>query len=412
MMVLFDIREKITSLYQKYDYLFKIVLKFLLVFFALNRVKGVLGYSDTMSRGAIILVMAIVAAFLPSSLMVIVVIGYVFLQLLSVSSLMALTILIIFLVLYSFCLRFSAEYNATVVAVPVLRGIGFPYVVPLGMGLFGNLLSVIPTACGVFAYYTLTVIKDNVITLQQAANVIDNPLVMYMEVLDKILKNPAMYVTMFIYAAVIISVYFVRRLNMDYSFEIAIGVGTGVMMLGFIVGSLKYDMGVGLVSVLLCSLISAVLVFVFLFFYRVLDYAATEHVQFEDDDYYYYVKAVPKIKVGISRKPVKKVITKKVSKRRDEEEELEEEALEAMDAYWWSGGRTERTEGTLPKEETEEVSAPVRKAESRKKEEPISGMTARTEKNIDHSEASEERMTQKKTPSMEDIFEEEEDDYL
>ena len=31
----------------------------------------------------------------------------------------------------------------------------------------------------------------------------------------------------------------------------------------------------------------------------ILDYTAVEHVQFEDDDYYYYVKAVPKIDVAM-----------------------------------------------------------------------------------------------------------------
>ena len=31
-----------------------------------------------------------------------------------------------------------------------------------------------------------------------------------------------------------------------------------------------------------------------------MDYTRTEKVQFEDDDYYYYVKAVPKIKVTVS----------------------------------------------------------------------------------------------------------------
>ena len=36
------------------------------------------------------------------------------------------------------------------------------------------------------------------------------------------------------------------------------------------------------------------------FMKRVLDYTAIEHVQFEDDDFYYYVKAVPKIKISMT----------------------------------------------------------------------------------------------------------------
>lgn len=33
-----------------------------------------------------------------------------------------------------------------------------------------------------------------------------------------------------------------------------------------------------------------------------LDYSRTEYVQFEDDEYYYYVKAVPKITIAVSEK--------------------------------------------------------------------------------------------------------------
>ena len=35
-----------------------------------------------------------------------------------------------------------------------------------------------------------------------------------------------------------------------------------------------------------------------------MDYSRTENVQFEDDEYYYYVKAVPKIGVAVPEKQV------------------------------------------------------------------------------------------------------------
>ena len=47
----------------------------------------------------------------------------------------------------------------------------------------------------------------------------------------------------------------------------------------------------------------------FLFFN--VDYTRTEKVQFEDDEYYYYVKAVPKISVAAPDKKVKKINTKR-----------------------------------------------------------------------------------------------------
>ena len=65
-------------------------------------------------------------------------------------------------------------------------------------------------------------------------------------------------------------------------------------------------------SVIVGTVISMLLVFVAQFFRVVLDYTSVEHVQFEDDDYYYYVKAVPKIKVNMPKKNSKKDIRRNV----------------------------------------------------------------------------------------------------
>ena len=42
-------------------------------------------------------------------------------------------------------------------------------------------------------------------------------------------------------------------------------------------------------------LVSVMLAMIYNFFFFSVDYTRTEYVQFEDDDYYYYVKAVPKM---------------------------------------------------------------------------------------------------------------------
>ena len=46
---------------------------------------------------------------------------------------------------------------------------------------------------------------------------------------------------------------------------------------------------------ILFSLLTSLIVLVLQFFIFNVDYSRAEYVQFEDDEYYYYVKAVPKI---------------------------------------------------------------------------------------------------------------------
>ena len=43
------------------------------------------------------------------------------------------------------------------------------------------------------------------------------------------------------------------------------------------------------------------------FFVFSVDYSRTEHTQFEDDEYYYYVKAVPKMNVAAPEMNVKRI---------------------------------------------------------------------------------------------------------
>ena len=59
------------------------------------------------------------------------------------------------------------------------------------------------------------------------------------------------------------------------------------------------------------AVISAAIVKLLQFFIFNVDYSRTEYVQFEDDEYYYYVKAVPKIAVAKPSKTVKKITSQK-----------------------------------------------------------------------------------------------------
>ena len=60
-------------------------------------------------------------------------------------------------------------------------------------------------------------------------------------------------------------------------------------------------------GVFLSTFVSALIVFVVQFFIFNVDYSRTENVQFEDDEYFYYVKAIPKISVKARNVNVKRI---------------------------------------------------------------------------------------------------------
>ena len=59
---------------------------------------------------------------------------------------------------------------------------------------------------------------------------------------------------------------------------------------------------------------SLILSGIYTFFVFAVDYSRTEYVQFEDDDYYYYVKAVPKLTVSTPDVKVQKINARKLQR--------------------------------------------------------------------------------------------------
>ena len=59
------------------------------------------------------------------------------------------------------------------------------------------------------------------------------------------------------------------------------------------------------------------------------DYTRTEYLQFDDDEYYYYVKAVPKMKVAVEEKTVKHINERKEKEPKEKKSILPKKAVVA-----------------------------------------------------------------------------------
>ena len=76
---------------------------------------------------------------------------------------------------------------------------------------------------------------------------------------------------------------------------------------------------------LICGTIAAIVVGIVLeFFVFSVDYSRSEHLQFEDDEYYYYVKAIPKMTVSTQEKTIKKINERQVVDEEEAEETVDE----------------------------------------------------------------------------------------
>lgn len=308
LMAILEFRARVCELYQKLQLLIDPIFKFLLSFLVIRTLNTVIGYDARLASGVVTVGLALVCAFVPSSILALICMLLTIAHVFYVNMILSVFVALILLVLYCFFLRFTPKYGYVIVAVPVLFLFRVPYLVPLLLGLVATPVTILPLACGIFFYYMISVIQ-NAAALQISPDGLDTENIMLLvnNVVDNLLSNKEMLFTIAVYAAVLTLVYVVRKLEFDYSFETAVLVGVVASVFGHVLMNSRYELPLSLAAIVLYHILAGVLVIIIYFFIRVLDYTAVEHVQFEDDDYYYYVRAVPKIKVGLPQLNIRRM---------------------------------------------------------------------------------------------------------
>ena len=119
-----------------------------------------------------------------------------------------------------------------------------------------------------------------------------------------------MMVVMFV---VFMVVHFVKRANSAHSYEIAIAVGTGVYIILTLASELLFGSmtTAKLLTYCIGGLVSGILGVIITNVIKPLDYTRTETVEFEDEEYNYYVKAIPKAAFKSETVSVKKINKRK-----------------------------------------------------------------------------------------------------
>ena len=126
-------------------------------------------------------------------------------------------------------------------------------------------------------------------------------------IIDSFLDNKEMLFTIAAFAVTITVVYLIRRMSVDYAWTIAIIAGALTDVVLLLVGDLMFDTNVSFGGIIIGTIIAVLIAKVVEFFSFNLDYSRTEKVQFEDDEYYYYVKAIPKFTVSTPSRTVKRI---------------------------------------------------------------------------------------------------------
>ena len=164
-------------------------------------------------------------------------------------------------------------------------------------------------------YYIIQYVKQNAGVLTNDASL--DIILKYGQIIKNMMSNSQMMLMIAACAGGIMVVYLIRMLSVDYAWHIAIVTGALVQLTVIFVGNFAFDIVMPVAELLVGTMISMVIAAVYNFMIFAVDYSRTEYLQFQDDDYYYYVKAVPKITVSAPDVKVQKISTVKSRRTRE-----------------------------------------------------------------------------------------------
>lgn len=287
------LRDNLRKLYAEYGEYMRPVFRFLLAFFFLVVFKNTMCYNETFAKPLVLLGLSLLCAFMNTGCVSFVVFIYCLANMYSVSYAAFLFASVFFLLVLMLYFGMRPGKGLILSLVPVGFLLHVPYLCPVILGLLAGASSIIPCTLGVLSWFMIRYFSENAETLSRTSN-IEQIAKEFLSFLENFLSNKELYVVIAAFVACILITWLLSRLSMDHAWTIA--VLTGVLFLGVVIFAgnswlgIETDVAEAVIGIL--TAILGGLLYEFLFFR--LDYKASEHLQFEDDEYYYYVKAVPK----------------------------------------------------------------------------------------------------------------------
>lgn len=295
MKILLTIRNRIETFFNRFPMALRFVLRLLISFFVLLAVRNGLGYNALLSHLWFVIAFAVVCAFIPVRVLPLVLGAYTSVQIVSLSVGVAVTAFIIMLIIYLMYLRMNARYGYVLLLMLLACVLRIPLVIPLVLAVSMPMSSIAVVISGCIVYYMFHYISINSVVITgytgsgelAAASVFINGLLTYKEFVY----------TLLLLTLVFFIVYFVKKINMNRANDMAVAIGAGsyvimALITHVILNSLTFQR---LRTILIGTAVALVVALIAENIILPVDFSKAELLEFDDEEYHYYVRAVPKV---------------------------------------------------------------------------------------------------------------------
>lgn len=300
-----ELKGQLQKIYAQYSKYIDKIIQFVLALFTFYMINHNIGFMQMLTNPVVTLGLSVVCAFLPPFFTVLLAAALVLGHVYSLSLGMLIVTAIVFLLMFIFYLRLAPKTSIVVLLMPLAYMLKIPVVIPVAAALVGTSIYAIPTALGTIAYYLIHQIKDSAAAVQTAEG--GNFLTDMISFAKQSLTGKEMWLFVIVDIICVLTVYGIRRCAIAHAWKLASVVGAGVYIVISAAGGTVLDVKISYGTLVVGAVVSIIAGLVLEILFFCVDYSRCESLQYEDDEYYYYVKAVPKVGVTASEKMVKRI---------------------------------------------------------------------------------------------------------
>ena len=303
--MIYVFRGRIQELYAKNSKVFDKIFQFILAIVTFTVINHNVGFMKAVASPVASLALAVICTFLPLMLTVIMATVLILAHMFALSIGMLAVTAVIFLIMYIFYLRLTPKKALIVLLTPLAFFLKVPYIIPVACGLVATPISLIAISCGTIVYYMLEYVKKSSVNIENVGA--KGMLTQATKYVQQVFQNKEMWIIIVAFIICFFVVFTLRRTSMDHAWKVAIVAGAVVNVIVIVAGDIALGVHTSygtLIGGNIGAIIIGLILELFLFS---VDYARSENLQFEDDEYYYYVKAIPKVSVATPEKTVKRI---------------------------------------------------------------------------------------------------------
>ena len=311
MKLLFNIRNRIDDIYLKHPQITGYFVRLIIALAVLLILRVNIGFNEILSDLVFVIVFSIVCAFIPVKPLALILAVYAVVQIFSLSSGAGLIACLLFVIMYLIYFRFNTNTGYIILLIPLLCLIRLPLLIPLVLAVCAPAGSVISVILGFIVFYFIRYIHVTAAVLQ---GIVENGEVSKMSmVISGVFTYREMWYTIGCVIITFFAVYYLKKININKSNEMAAALGSGIYLICILLCSLLFGniTHQRLTQLVMGCVISCLLAMVITAVVLPLDYRRTELLEFEDEEYKYFVRAVPKSYISKESVRIKRIYSRK-----------------------------------------------------------------------------------------------------